>query len=441
MGRTGVAVVFALALGACFTKPERFGDRSDAGTDDSGIDGTGSCTAMSATCVTANVLETCAGAGASPEVATCSWGCTATGTTRCLRIAPLGGGVAATDLDPSPDLLDATLAGVIDGSTGEISGFAARMPGTGVHAGIGYAVQGGVAVFRFKSLVISGTLELRGTNAIALVADGPITINAVIDGTIACSMTAARGAGGSAGGVPGAPASGNGAGAAGTAQSHGGGGGGHGLVGGNGGAMNGTAPAGGAAFAFTALRGGGGGGGGNNTTGPGGAGGGGGAALQIVSNATITVGAAGGINAGGCGGRGTSSGSPGGGGGAGGVIVIEARDVTIAGSLAVNGGGGGAGDVDGGHGEHGLLDRDIASGGSAMTGIGNGGGGGFGIASPATTLQGQPGAGSSRSGGGGGGIGRIRINTESGNVTVTGLMSPAFADAGTTATKSSLVVQ
>jgi len=370
------------------------------------------CTEASRTCVTAETLRECVPGQQSVDTP-CPWGCLdADGTADCGVLQPVGGGVAPGDLVPTGDDVTLTAGNDID-SNGTI---------TGVANGFSTSTNNGVRVFRFKSLTISGTVVLTGDQPIALVADGPIVVDALLDARGACGAGAGRtgGPGGGRGGGIGQNGTGLGAGAGKSGNAEGGGGGGHGTAGGAGNSNQ----AGGAAFgnpAIMTLSGGGGGGGGENSTG-----GGGGGGLQLVSNTSITISATGGINAGGCGGGGGPGGSndAGGGGGAGGTIVFEAPSVTILGVLAANGGSGGDENSDG---EAGLLSRTRAT--------ASGGDGGAG-----TTPGGGPGG---TDEGGGGGIGRIRVNTRSGTASVMGaaVMSPAFDDSPTTATQGVATVQ
>jgi hypothetical protein len=143
----------------------------------------------------------------------------------------------------------------------------------------------------------------------------------------------------------------------------------------------------------------------------------GGGAIQITSNVSILVGAAGGINADGDGGD--DHFAVGGGGGSGGAILLESPKVTIAGTLTANGGGGGdAMEV----GADGNVSITPAPGGGLAGGAGSGGG----------MVDGQGGATSQTGvfGGGGGGAGRIRINNSDGSTALlTGVFSPALTTA------------
>lgn len=411
----------------------------DAGRDAAEIDAplpdAGPCVSASRSCASETVLRSCAAAGVAVEDRTCAWGCIDDGTPDCGTLQPAAGVVTAADFDTS-GLDDVTLATtVIDTDDGSISG--KRSSGTGTQNGIDFETRSNVAVFRVKSLQITGPVSLAGNRPIVIISDGAITINAVIDGRgdpICGSAGQNAGPGGRDGGAPRTTAQGPGGGEGTTSSASGGGGGGHGAAGGNGGSGANGGPMFGTA-AITMLQGGGGGGGGgsgNNS----GTGGGGGAAIQLVSNTGITISASGGINAGGCGGdEGTGGNDGGGGGGAGGMILLEAPTISIGGALAVNGGGGGTHD---GFGAHATLDRMPAAGGNgpAITDT-SGGSGGAGA-----TLAGQaPLLGTF--GGGGGAVGRMRFHTRAGSVNLLGssVLSPSLTDAPTTTTEARATVQ
>ena len=332
----------------------------------------------------------------------------------------------------------------IDGCDGTGS---RRSPGTGTINGIDFHIANGIGVFRVHSLHVASLVRPVGASAVVFIADGDITIDAVIDGRANCfggGSGQAANPGAVAGGFNGAAAVGPTGGAAGGGSSDaslGGGGGGLGATGGAGGIPSAqTRAAGGAAggdATITLLAGGGGGGGGTSVTG-----GTGGVAIQLVSRGAITIGAAGGLNAGGCGGSGAVMGTPGdrgggGGGGAGGTILLEAPTVTIAGALAVNGGSGGGGSTLGANGRAGTLDRNPVAGGAATVDAGGAGGSGG-----AATAPGGQGSDANNAGGGGGAVGRIRINTRSGSATIdaSAVMSPALTD-GTTATQGTFAIQ
>jgi hypothetical protein len=398
----------------------------------------GPCAGMSIECADPNTLRTCSGKGAAYVDMPCSWGCFTESAAHCGQLTPTAGAVTANDL-MSNGLNGVTLTGgpLLLTSNGTLGPFTAQsmfhnnQPGT--QNGIDYQQRTGsgtiaVAVFRFKSLTISTELDLGGADAIALVADGEIKIDGLIDARGNCTGTNG-GPGGSAGGANNTDGNGAGKGVHGTDDNIGGGGAGYGGVGGKGGdgTQNNLGGAGGIVNGtdeIMMLVGGSGGGGAGNNGGPGGGGGG---ALQIVSNTRITLTTRGGINAGGCGGHNGMTGTDaGGGGGAGGAILLEAPVIAIAagGKLAVNGGGGGGGAASNtASAPDGNLDRTPANGGA---GGANGGAGAAGA-----TTDGSPGASTGNKGGGGGGaIGRIRFNTRSGTASIdpAAILSPAISD-------------
>jgi hypothetical protein len=389
----------------------------------------GSCTAPGTSCM-ADVLSTCTGAGATPSTQTCAWGCIASGTAHCGQLVPTGGAVVPGDLT-TPNVGAVQLSGTVNTMTGSITNL--RAAGAGVISGIGFTVRNGVGIFTFQNITINGAVTITGGNAAAFVARDSIVVDAAIE---LGATSQEPGPGGRRGGNRAASAMGGGGGTGGTGphdDSSGGGGGGHGALGGAGGRSNGTNnPNGGAVVGgdtIATLTGGGGGGGGGGPTG--GVGGGGGGALQLVAGSSIEINMTGGINAGGAGGAGSTD-DGGGGGGAGGAILLEARTITIAGSLAVNGGGGGGSDG-GTAGADGLLVTTRASGGD---GLANGGQGGA-----AGALGGGQGGNAKNAGGGGGAVGRIRINTRSGNATITGSISPSPTEIPSATSVGAAVVQ
>lgn len=129
----------------------------------------------------------------------------------------------------------------------------------------------------------------------------------------------------------------------------------------------------------------------------------GGGAVQLVAGQRIRVTPGGGINM--PGGAWVSAGS-------GGAILLEAKDVIIGGTLAANGGG--AGVMSGGAGQ---LSDTPTPGNGPLDGTGGAG----------TQIDGRNGTVlDTKVGRGGGGAGRIRINTLSGQATITGVVSPAL---------------
>ncbi len=389
------------------------------------------CPTLSSSCQGATTLLSCSAIGEAPLPTECPWGCLDT-PARCGRLNPSGGGATTTDLDALDGLDDVTLTDAeITGDDGMITNASS--------ANFTHDLRGpsnSIAVFRFRRLTISGDLRLLGTTSIVLIADEQISVNGIIDARGPCGAgdeAPEPGPGGFAGGLTSqAPGLGPG-GTAGGASTAGGGGGGNGGAGGRGG-NTASNNAGGVLGddAISILRGGGGGSAGGGGSGFG-RGGGGGGAIQLISNTAVVFGAGSGINAGGCGGDGDSGGGAdgGGGGGAGGTILIEAPQISGTSTLAVNGGAGGSGGQGAGDtGEAGQLSLVAAIGQPAGGSAGAGGNG-----AAAAVLDGTPGISVSGQdgGGGGGGIGRIRFTTRTGELSLTGEMSPALTDVPTTA--------
>jgi hypothetical protein len=422
------------------------------------------CEDTGTTCADATTLRACTQGQAAIDTP-CPWGCLGPTAPRCGQLQPTGEVVAPADLNQDPRLKDGTATaegtpGVINTLDGSITNL--RGPGIGVVDDIDFEVRdvpsplgGGlrqVGVFRLAKLTLTGEWLVRGPNALAIVSLGDVVIQGRLDLLGDCMSTNA-GPGGARGGSSGADAPGPGGGKrgmVGTANndSSGGGGGGYGAEGGDGGVADSSPaiPSGGGLWgdpAITQLLGGSGGGGG----GGGGVGGGGGGAIHIVANGKVSILAdqavqPSGINAGGCGGE-RSNNDAGGGGGSGGAILIEAAELELDNAhLAVNGGGGGGANSAGATavGTDGVLGATRAAGGLGGSGVGNGGAGGA-----AGTLRGDPGDNAANDGGGGGGgVGRIRVNTRLVDGVTAGngaLVSPSFDEPGTTATRSTGVVQ
>lgn len=421
----------------------------DGGSDSDALPDAGMCATLSTECI-GDVLRVCTAIGMPATDFPCGWGCISDDPPHCAHIIPSGsGGVATNGVLPSDvagDGLEDTTLGdgvMIDGDNGRIGTLGSENqhhgPQTGIENGIDFQLRGPIAMFRFKSLKITGTVSLIGSRPIALVADGDITIDGIIDARGSCLLSnpgPGGYGGGSAQGQPGLTPPDTSGGGEGAASDSGGGGGGHGTRGGNGEDADGGSAYGDPVITtLVGGAGGGAGGGGVNF----GRGGGGGGAVQLISNAQVTIAAGGGINAGGCGGKpGSGNNDSGGGGGAGGTILIEAPAVTVAGALAVNGGGGGGG---GGNqaraGDNGSLDRMPASAGRGDAADERGGSGAAGAMGPGDGAEG------SNPGGGGGAIGRIRINTRGGTgATLTGAtLSPGPDDPNTTFSAGSAVAQ
>jgi hypothetical protein len=387
----------------------------------SAVPDAGTCTSLVPECV-GDTLRYCMMIGGSAMDLPCGWGCLPGSDAHCAHVIPSGsGGVETNGVLPSDvdgtGLADITLVDgeQLDSDNGRIGTLV--MPNlhhgavTGVDLGIDFQFRGPISVWRFKSLTINGTVTLIGKRPIALVSDGAVTINGIVDARGICSaFNAGPGGfnGGSANSANGSSAGTTLGGGQGAPDPTGAGaGGGYGTAGGNASGTTGGQPYGTPEIAtlFGGAGGGAGDGGGNF-----GRGGGGGGGLQIISNTRIAI-PTGGINAGGCGGKaGIGNADSGGGGGAGGTILLEAPTVTVGGTLAANGGGGGGGG--GGNakpGKDGTLDRMPAAGGDPD---GNDEGGGSGAAGATAAGSGSNGT---NPGGGGGGLGRIRINTRGGS--------------------------
>ena len=292
-----------------------------------------------------------------------------------------------------------------------------------------------LAVLRVRNFTLQrgGAVRVIGEFPLVIIADGPVTIEGILD---ASAQGQSPGAGGAA------PGQGLGAGASGRHMGpldSGGGGGGHAAQGGRGGdahcqgaecavARGGAGGPGYGGQSLPILRGGSGGGGNPcyaTRPGPSTAGGAGGGALQIYSNTSIFISETGGIHVGGSGGAGgtvalIACGSflvrdfAGAGGGSGGAVFLQAPRIINAGVVAANGGGGGgsAGDGGGGSGDDALLDASPAPGGVS----GGGTRGAAGGAGGALDASAEPGGDApsladndGNSGGGGGAAGRIVI--------------------------------
>ena len=339
---------------------------------------------------------------------------------------------------PAVDTSALTLAGPvrIDSATGEVfdidGAVAIRAAGTGVKAGVSFEIVGTLGVLAMDGLVVAAGADVRieGSRPLALLVDGDVTIDGVLDVSGGCTNgdKYCAGAGGGAGGTDAALAVGCGRGVRGndmadTGSSHAEGGGGAGAREAGGGGAGGTA-AGPSCGSTTLVPLAGGSGGGRGGASSGGDGGGGGGGLQITAAGTLTVSATGVIDAGGAGGQGgqTSSGG-GGGGGSGGAILLEAAIVRVLGVAAANGGAGGGHEPDPGNGEDARRSTTTAKG---DVGDWGGGDGGTGTISPATGRTAND-----HGGGGGGAAGRIRVLGATRDLS--GVVSPGAAT-GTPAT-------
>jgi hypothetical protein len=99
--------------------------------------------------------------------------------------------------------------------------------------------------------------------------------------------------------------------------------------------------------------------------------------------------------------------------------LLEASELHIAGTLAANGGGGGEGSVNGDDGLYASPDAVPAPGGVTGTPTTDDDGG---SGSAADAIDGS--SGGTVRGGGGGGAGRIRLNSNSGEAEISGVLSP-----------------
>ena len=413
----------------------------DPGTGDAGPSGDAPpgpdalvCAAASIDCIGPNTLRTCTERGVEPMFESCGWGCLAGAdpgsgggnentSPHCGLLQPQGGAVTPADLQDMSALADLSLSGAtINASDGSILlGLTEyRAPGLGVISGIDYEVRGKVAVFR-ASTVTLGQISLTGAYAVALVANGDITITGDVDARGACADKTG-GPGGGNGGTTRNNGSGTGGGVGANAVADGGGGAGYGATGGAGGTGTVIGGAnGGAAYGdatIMALVGGSGGGSsGAQSAALAARGGGGGGGVQLVSNQNMII--TGTINAGGCGGfAGTSDPSGGGGGGGGGTVLLEAPAITLVGAVAANGGGGGGGGPGASPGANATADGIAAVGGTSNHGDGGAGGN-------AAHPGGNAGVNNATySGGGGGAVGRLRFETRSGTVNGIGTTSP-----------------
>ncbi|MCW5807507.1 MAG: hypothetical protein KIT31_34440, partial [Deltaproteobacteria bacterium] len=233
--------MLGLALCACsFSRSDSVVDAP--GTTDAVVvvPDAGACVEASATCQADGVtLRSCAGPGATASDTTCAWGCVPKETHACGAVHPTGGGALDTDVAEDPRLdVDAVMAGTVDGDNGAISGL--RGAGGGVVDGIGYELRtnssGTFAIFRFKSLRVSGLTNLGGSVPIIFIANGPIVLDGVLDARGAPVCGARKGGpGGFQGGDKKQSAAGSGGGTGATANQQGGGGGGNGGTGGLGG--------------------------------------------------------------------------------------------------------------------------------------------------------------------------------------------------------------
>lgn len=360
----------------------------------------------------------------------CALGCN-TDEGRCHHVNPSNGLAGA--LDDAAGAADLVLVGdaTIDTDAGTIT------DSTGSKTPVTQTVTAGLPVPVFVVVaksITTDTVTVTGTRALALVAEGAVTINGRISvdaredipGPGALDEAGCRG-GNSAQGTNGSPGAGGGG--FGSVGGRGGRGGSPSVLGASGGAVAGTVE-------LVPLRGGCSGGhpGGRvqdanpTASDPGGGGG----AIQVVSNTSITLGPGGFITSNGGGGQGSdglvacASGSPcgdGEGGGSGGAILLEAPSVVMdaASGLTANGGGGSCSVT--GDGAPGQPNARPALGDRCSADTGDGGNG---AAASIAAEDGEDGANDDPvGGGGGGGVGRIRVNLPNGaQLEPTGVVSP-----------------
>ena len=383
---------------------------------------TNQCTPNTTSC-SGSTLTVCDSLGQIDSTSSCPLGCHSSGT-HCNDVDPSNG--LATYLDMSPSGGDVVLpdGSAIDTDTGGVRDNNDTLVPIDTYEVV---VSGGtnVRVLRVKSISIGDTI-VSGTDALAIVSDGDITITGALDvGGRAIGGVSVNGPGG---GAISASCSGRAWGeVSGDDNIGGSGGGGFGTAGGNGGSTS-TTTGGGHGLGtgsgdLIPLHGG----------CPGGAGGpipggGAGGAVQLVSRTGIRLQANGETDASGGGGRWAyvtfpmGLASAGLGGGAGGGILLEAPLVVFASGTGVhaNGGGGGCRGVPGGDGTL----TTAAAPGATCSGDGDGGDG-VSRASPFSQDGADDLTGDFQSGGGGGGgRGLIRINTSSYDAQTGAIVSP-----------------
>ncbi|MFO7178870.1 MAG: hypothetical protein DIU78_009245 [Pseudomonadota bacterium] len=321
------------------------------------------------------------------------------------------------DLEVTEDLiLNGEMCGSraeIDTDDGEIRCYTSGLTSTKTYYAFAVVKQeddgSEVAVFAGRNIEIDTTIQVKvvGQRPLVLLAPGDVTVRghleAVPNGDVG------HGGGFSSPNDSGAKGLGPGGGGGGFDTAAGGGGG-YCGPGGKGGGEEGAA--GGKTYGnpeIVPLIGGSSGGKGSLTdAGPGGG------AIQIVAGGELYVTSTATIHVGGGGGTWGSSG-----GGSGGAILLEGETVRVAGTLAANGGGGGGQGTTGDNGQNARPDAEPAKGGTTKVENGLGGDGAAG-----EVVAGSDGG--STGGGGGGGAGRIRINSRSGEASITGTLSPSL---------------
>ena len=416
MGLVCVVVFVAWAFGCGFPRPTPFGGMDATDDDDGGVSTSPVCTANQTLRCEGSNLVRCNSDGTAEIKESCAVRCS-TSELRCEDVKPSNGLAPYLDMTAGePDANLGTAATIntddgtilVDGKPVALNNTPVTQPGAPT-----------IRVFIVHSLT-TGDVTIRGSNALAIVSAGELKVGGIMAASAAFGTP---GAGGfnenTCQGADGVQFN--------SSVFGGSGGGGFGAAGGGGGASvfsssvsalggAGGRPAGNATL--VPLRGGCNGGNFNTPFGlaKGGAGGG---AIQLVSRTRIAVSGAVAAN-----------GSSAIGGGSGGGILLEAPVVEVSGSVVANGGGGanGCGLLAIVEGADGRLDATPASGSTApcsSSGVngGNGGAGNIPAGGGPNNLS-PPSTGGMFAGHGGGGVGRIRVNTVSGGLQVTGLFSP-----------------
>lgn len=458
----GAAGLVAACVGDSTVNPTDVGDEggtSGGGTDgggpgsgkDGAAPGDGGSASCKPGCADPQTLLTCFTDGGS-AMTTCAFDCTSDGGDHCRAFVP-SEPILANDTVLT-GLADVTVGNAFmssdDGTLDNVRGANATPGVPDTQQGVRFHVRNNVGIYTMKSLTVPAgvTLKLRGTAAIAIVAD-KIDIQGVIDargfavdGTL-CKANVA-GPGGYPGGNGAGAGAGPGGGAASTNASGGGGGGAFGADAGNGGSAGAGIALGGHSqpFAIPIV----GGSGGGSCTGQSSPGGGGGGAVHLVGLTEVKIGtsnADAGVNAGGCGGKGNDFAAGGAGGGSGGAILIESPAVTLhdTATLAANGGGGGSGNTN--PGQNGPLSGNPAYGDLNGNSNAGGTGGASGVVLGTFIYGGNGGNGTSGTlgaGGGGGSAGRIWIANGSGALNPTGnvMLSPALGTGAATVSRIGL---
>lgn len=402
-----ITAMLSLHLAACTTpNPDYRKPQGDSGTDTT-------CTANQALRCESSQLVRCNANGNGEVAERCLLGCLG-GEVRCADVAPSNELAKYLDLASNEPDHNLGNSATIDTDSGLVT-----VDGVTVSVKSNVLPQLGapdVRVFLVRSLT-TNKVAVTGTNAFAVVSNGAIKI----EGLLAASATETKAGAGAFndGNCRGGPQTR-------VYSAYGGsGGGGFGSPGGSGGSAKGDTTdfsAGAAGGATT----------GNAVLVPlrGGCDGGleitlrdhwgrGGGAIQLVSRTNIVVAGNGIIAA-----NGSSNGSAGSGGG----ILLEAPNVEILGRVVANGA---AGQGCAGSPPHGRLDAMPAIGGPAgcndgykSTGQGGNGGAANIEADNGKDMARQPNLVGAIGGQGGGGIGRIRVNTVSGGLRVSGVFSP-----------------